>query len=115
MGLYPEFKRAGAPIKAVSLKEPRHISSGASTVTILSKGPHPKATQLYANWLLSKEGSTIWSNALELASPRTDVPPGSIDPDTVPRPGDYFPDEDQLQLRIDMRQLAVDIFGPLTK
>ncbi len=115
MSLYPEFQRAGAPIRTVSLKEPRHVSSGAGTVTVLSKYPHPNAAKLNINWILGKEGSTIWARELQFPSTRVDVKVDGLDPDILPKAGDIFPNEDHLKLRVEMRQVGTDIFGPLMR
>jgi ABC-type Fe3+ transport system substrate-binding protein len=47
---------------------------------ILANAPHPNAAKLYINWLLSKEGATVY-NALTnkpLVHLRSDVPQGSL-------------------------------------
>ncbi len=113
MALLSDFKNVQAPIKAITLKEPRMISAGPGTMVVLSNGAHPKATQVYINWILSQEGSTIWSKALQYVSTREDVTKEGLDPAIIPRPIDVFPDEEQLALRVEMRKVAAEIFGPL--
>ncbi len=115
VALFSEFHKAGAPMKMVSFKEPRHISSGPGTVTVFSKSANPKATQLYLNWLLSKEGSSLFARAVEYPSTRTDVNNDFVDADAAPRATDYFPDENFLQLASEMRKVSEGIFGPLVK
>lgn len=111
IGLITEFKRAGAPIEITKFKEPKHISGGPGNLIVFENNPHPRATQLYINWLLSKEGSAVWSKWLGYPSTRTDVPPEGLDPVTVPSPRDVFPDEEQMKLRVEMRKITADIFG----
>ncbi len=108
---YGVFRKAGAPIRALSFKEPRHIFGGPGTISVFSHNPHPKATQVYINWLLTKDGSAVFSRAADYASMRTDVGKDWLDPDTIPRPDDVFPDEEQLRLRLEMRDLSAQIFG----
>ncbi|MBI4333937.1 MAG: extracellular solute-binding protein [Chloroflexi bacterium] len=115
MGLFSEFRRARAPIRINNFKEPRFISGGPGNLSVFSNNPHPRATQLYVNWLLSKEGSAIWSKALEYPSARVDVPKEGLDPDTVPRADDIFPDEEQMKLRVELRKTSAEIFGALMK
>ncbi len=110
IGIFTEFKKAGAPIEILKLKEPRHISGGPGNIIVFANNPHPKATQLYINWLLGKEGATIWSKALGYPSLRTDVGSEWLDPATIPQPTDVFPDEEQMQLRVEMRTLSAQIF-----
>ncbi len=114
-GIYSDFRKAGAPMKLLFFKEPRFISGGPSNIIVFSKNPHPKATQLYINWLLSAEGSYIWSRALENLSTRADVSKEGLDPEFAMRPDDIFPDEEQMQLRVEMRKIAGEIFGPLMR
>lgn len=51
-------------------------------IWLANRAPHPNAAKLYVNWLLSKEGQTIWTKELRLNSRRTDVPP--VDPEDLP-------------------------------
>lgn len=115
MALFSEFRRLQVPIRAVNLKEPRFIGSGPSHLIVFTNGPHPKATQLYANWLLSKEGSYLWSQMFGYASLRQDVTREGLDPDTLPKANDVFMDEEQIQLSMQMRDIAAGVFGHLLK
>lgn len=115
IGLITEFKKAGAPIEITKFKEPRHISGGPGNLIVFINNPHPKATQLYINWLLTAEGLSIWSKALGYPSTRTDVSVEGLDPVTLPRATDVFPDEEQMPLRVEMRKLSSDVFARLIK
>lgn len=87
--LLSELKRQGIPdINTLpSLKEGTYATAGFGSLIVMGKLPHPKATSVYLNWLLSKEGQTIWSKATGTPSRRTDVPTGHIDPETLLQPG----------------------------
>ncbi len=115
MSLFSDFRKAGAPLKLTDLKEPRYIGSGPGNLLMFSKNPNPKATQVYLNWLLSKEGSTIWFKSMEYTSRRVDVSREGLDTDTIPRVEDFYPDEEQMELRLEMRKISSDIFGKLMK
>ncbi len=115
MGMFAEFKRAGAPIRPLRLKEPRSVSGGPGVLTVFADRPHPKAAQLYINWLLTNEGSTIFSRSQGYVSTRLGVTREGLDPDTVPTAEDVFPDEDQLKLRVQMRSVGAEIFGQLKR
>jgi len=54
-------------------------------VFMLKGAPHPNATKVFVNWLLSKDGQTAFAKATRENSRRTDVPDG--DPVTKPKPG----------------------------
>ncbi len=115
MGLFTEFKRNQAPVRILSLQEPRTVSGGPGNLIVFTNNPHPKATRLYINWLLSKEGLTIWSKALGYPPTRIDFVREWLDPATIPQPTDVFPDEEHLKLRVKMRKIVAEIFGPLMK
>ena len=57
-------------------------------VHLFNRAPHPNAAKLFINWLLSKEGQTIWSRNTGSNSRRTDVPP--VNHEAVPAPGKKY-------------------------
>jgi iron(III) transport system substrate-binding protein len=64
--------RNGAPVKPLDLKE--GYLSKTMRWGFINNGPHPNATRVYINWLLSKDGQTFVTKATGLESVRTDVP-----------------------------------------
>lgn len=78
-GLLPEFSDYGASITA-----------GFGSLMLINKAPHPNAAIVYVNWLLSKDGQTAWSKAVNAASHRSDVPTDHVSPYLVPKPGEKF-------------------------
>ena len=52
-------------------------STGGSAVYVINKRPHPNATKVFVNWLLSKRIQTELSKAMRFDSRRTDVPPAA--------------------------------------
>ncbi|MBI4332174.1 MAG: ABC transporter substrate-binding protein [Chloroflexi bacterium] len=113
--MYAEFKRLGAPITLAILKEPPHLSSGSGNIFVFDKAPHPNAAKLLLNWLLSKEGASVWSSAHGYPSQRVDAPNEGFDPSIVPRDGTFLPDETYLRAQGEMRQIAGQIFAGLRK
>lgn len=113
--MFAEFKRLGAPIGFVKLKEPPFISSGAGNIFVFDKAPHPNATKLFANWILSKEGAAIWSQGQGYPSQRVDVSREGFDPLVIPPPDGNIPGEDYLKTQGEMRKIAQDIFAVLRK
>ncbi len=112
---FAEYKRLGAPVELVKLKEPPFLSSGSGNVYVFDKAPHPNALKLFVNWLLSKEGATIWSQATGNPSMRLDVTVEGLDSMTLPPPGGEMPNESQLKAQAEMRKIADGIFSPLRK
>lgn len=52
-------------------------SPGVGGIQIPSKGPHPNATKVFVNWLLTRDVQARISKAVKLNSLRNDVPLGS--------------------------------------
>jgi iron(III) transport system substrate-binding protein len=68
----------GAPVKFVIPEKPYGL---ATSMSILAKAPHPNAAQLFVDFVLSKDGQTLWnSKGSGQASP---LGFGDFDPATV--------------------------------
>ncbi len=73
------------------MKEGDIMGGGSCCMSVISKGPHPNATKLFVNWVLSKEGQSAWQKYTEVNSLRVDIAKNDLDPDDVPRKGvNYF-------------------------
>ena len=79
-------KGVGKNVKAVDDRAfIRSISPGFGAFGILNRRPHPNATRLYANLLLSREGQLAWvTQAGGRNSRRLDVPLGDPDSGIIP-------------------------------
>jgi iron(III) transport system substrate-binding protein len=70
---------------------PTPIAAGFGLVGMFRNAPHPKAAQLFVNWIASQEGATVMAQAEKSISTRADVPPLGPRDNEVPQPGvDYF-------------------------
>lgn len=68
------FIKAGLPIKSLpDMKEGTYTSCGSSALSVVKTSPHPNATKVFINWLLSKEGQEIYGKAMGQATRRFDV------------------------------------------
>lgn len=95
------------------------MASGSGAIALLKRAPHPNAAKVFINWLLSKEGQTIWSRASLQPSARRDIPTDHID-DTIripdPKKLPYYTDnEEYLSKQPEQIKLAKEIFGHLIK
>ncbi len=65
-------------------------------LTLANKAPNPKAAQLFANWILSKEGLEHLRARLRLRRAlRTDIDEANLNPGNLPKKGvKYFDDTD---------------------
>ncbi|MBI4334162.1 MAG: extracellular solute-binding protein [Chloroflexi bacterium] len=109
-----EFTKLGAPLRPVIPQEGSYLTHGAGVVSVFAKAPHPKAAKLFVNWLLSREGQTIYSRAEGNQSARVDVSTDHLPSDKVREPGRKYFLED-LRLRPEKQKMVKEIFGPLLK
>jgi iron(III) transport system substrate-binding protein len=99
-GMYPicicsdletdRLTKEGLPIKAVEgrqLKEGTHVTSAFANVALANRAPHPSAARLYINWVLSKEGGTLFSKATGDPSIRGDVSTEYVESWAIPESG----------------------------
>jgi ABC-type Fe3+ transport system substrate-binding protein len=76
---FAPFLKAGLPIKPLSdMKEGSYTSCGSGALTVVKSSPHPNATKVFINWLLSKEGQEVYSKAMGQATRRLDVETKSL-------------------------------------
>lgn len=71
---YVPFIKAGLPVKPIStIKEGYYAASGSGNVVLLKNAPHPNATKVFVNWLLSRDGQSAVTKALGQPTRRLDV------------------------------------------
>ncbi len=104
---------SGANIDFLKTKEPRVLSYAGNLVMLAKEASHPNAAKLFLNWLLSKEGSSIFAPASQYPSTRKDVSTEGFIPALVPRTGDIDPLEMDGYMEAKNRALkeAAEIFG----
>lgn len=68
------FIDVGAPLELVWPKEGAYTSSVGGSMGVPVQPPHSNATAAFINWLLTKEGLTLFSQGFGLPSSRLDVP-----------------------------------------
>ncbi len=103
------------PKKSVELPKEGFEGSGQSVVNLLRDAPHPNAAKLFLNWLLSKEGQTIYSQAVGAPSARLDVSAEGL---VYPRPeaGVKYIRTDTEEAILGLagdREVILKIFAPL--
>ncbi len=79
----------GLPVAEVpgdQLKEGAPLSVGGGTINLADSPPHPNAARVFINWLLTREGQTLWQKAIQQPSLRLDVAREGLDPNSVPKP-----------------------------
>lgn len=113
-GMNFEMKQVGAPIDTFLTKEGGYVSAAQGNIAVYKNNPHPDATKVFINWLLSKEGQTIYVRGMDYQSARIDVPTDHLDRERILKPGmKYFNSlTEEFQLKQPEKQLlAREIFG----
>ena len=68
------FVKAGLPLKELpSPREGLPASNAYGTLGIVKNPPHPNATKVFTNWLLSKEGQELYGRTMLHPTRRLDV------------------------------------------
>jgi iron(III) transport system substrate-binding protein len=68
------FIKAGLAVMPLPVpKEGLYVSGGYGHLTILKNPPHPNATKVFANWLLSRDGQEIFTRGMGVGSRRLDI------------------------------------------
>ena len=62
----------GAPIKIIDTRE--GVFANGLAVGPVKNGPHPNATRLFLNWILSQEGQDVYTKVKGVLTVRKDVP-----------------------------------------
>ncbi|MBI2935167.1 MAG: extracellular solute-binding protein [Chloroflexi bacterium] len=101
----------GAPIKFIKPKEGLPLTSGPMNVMVFDRAPHPNATKVFVNWLLTDEGGRLASQGSGYPSERVGVSNEGFDPITVPGTNDLLPGEEYKLAQGDMIKLAREVFA----
>lgn len=83
----------GLPIALLpgdQIREGAPIGVSGGTVSAVEGGPHPNATKVYINWLLSRDGQVAWQRFVRQNSLRNDIPKDTVPQYTLPKPGAQY-------------------------
>lgn len=118
-GVFTDFVAAGAPVNRLPAPvEGAYLSSGGGNVALVKGRPHPNATRLYLNWMLTQEGQTVFSQASGRQSRRLDVSTEYSDPTQRIQPGTKYAngdDEEYLRGEGKYYDMAREVFGKLIR
>lgn len=113
-----QMKSAGAPIQYILAREGTYVTKGTGFLALPRNAPHPGASAIFINWILSKEGQLVYTDVAKLQSARQDIPTANVDPLSIRNPGvKYFStssEEFQLELPESI-EMAKEVFGHLIK
>ena len=112
------MKRKGVKVEFIdvhSLKEGGYMTAGQGTLSVANRAPHPNATKVYVNWLLSREGQLAYSKASGYVSRRVDVPQGHIRKGLIPKKDrkyiEIYRQQYQGKLKDEMNQFLKSVIG----
>ncbi len=109
-----QFIKDGAPLKMVWPKEGIQLGAEKGGLALINQAPHPNAAKVFVNWLLSKEGQTLWSRDEGLQSARNDVPADFLPADQVRDPNKKYitmEQEEWYATKNKSKELATQMFS----
>ena len=107
------FEQQGLKFNVKPIVEgPKGLNIGFGGIQLINRGPHPNATKVFINWLLSQKTQSQLAKTVEANSRRLDVPP--VIPEEMPDPNrmaEYIPhqEEELLPVRHRAVQLATEL------
>ncbi len=116
--LMAEFLAIGAPIRMATVEEDTIWTSSAGAFGVPVKLAHPNATAVFVNWLLSKEGQTVFIKTIGNPSKRLDVTTEGIDPLFIPDPTKKYYDgntEESIAAKTEWRTIAKQVMDQYLK
>ena len=69
-------------------KEGVNLSSAFGSLAMMNRAPHPNAAKVFINWLLSREGQTLFQKVMT-------IPGDARDSRRIDVPKDHIPADDQ--------------------
>ncbi|MBI4334634.1 MAG: extracellular solute-binding protein [Chloroflexi bacterium] len=85
-----QFAKEGAPLASPLTKEAKRLSASNGGLAVLAKSPHPNATIVFVNWLLSREGQVVVAPVYGSPSARADVPAEGVPEIVRTMPGQKY-------------------------
>lgn len=91
---YPKLKDNGLPVDIIPgfSDAPGMLSAGDGLLAMVNGAPHPNAAALFANWMATDAGQTVFNQATGFAATRTSVDSAWVPDYTLPKPGVNYTD-----------------------
>ncbi|HLY64024.1 MAG TPA: extracellular solute-binding protein, partial [Chloroflexota bacterium] len=110
------YKQAGIKFVQPDLPDAPNSTNGAfGLLVVLNKAPHPNAARVFANWMASKEGMTLFSQTQLTVPVRNDIDPTWVDDSVKPKPGIKYLDTYEYNFETGQRLQIRDFFQKLLK
>jgi ABC-type Fe3+ transport system substrate-binding protein len=99
------LRKQGLPLGVIHPKDaPGYSTGGVGIVKMIKNSSYPNAATILVNWLVSKEGQTIYSRGVSELSRRTDVQVDEIPEYIRPQPGVKYLDTYDHEFYLDRRE-----------
>lgn len=101
----------GKNVKPFKVDKLSSLIPGFGALALLNRAPHPNAAKIYVNWLLSKEGQSVYAQTAGQSSRRLDAEVGN--PEFVPVAGERYlssQKQEYQEERKKVNRLAKEIF-----
>ncbi|HEY1297465.1 MAG TPA: extracellular solute-binding protein [Chloroflexota bacterium] len=109
-----DYYKAGIPLKEMNLPDiPITVAGGFGLVNLWNNAPHPNAAVVFANWIASKAGISVYGPLDNGVPVRNDVDLSWVTPDQVPQPGGNYFDTYDPDYVLTKRQEARDFFASI--
>jgi iron(III) transport system substrate-binding protein len=113
---FQPFIEAGIHIVWPKLPDvPETVSGGFGLLSVWNRPAHPHAALVFANWIASKEGLAAFAKTQRTAPVRSDIQPGWIEPDLIPKPGVKYFDSYDYEFEMNQRLAIRDFYASLLK
>lgn len=110
-----QFMREGAPVGFLKTAERQRTGASWGLIDVLKNRPHPKASQLFINWLMTKPVLEEVRRLTLQPTTRLDVSTEGINPLMIPQAGDMLDNEDNYLTIDQMAAWASEDFAILRK
>ncbi len=112
-----DYKARGAPVTINRFVEGGSINAGSGILEVPPNSPHPNATKVYINWLMTEEGQAVFAKGMAAPPMRLGVNVEGIDPAKIPLPGEkvFLYDLDHSNFNPEATKILKEIFADQVK
>jgi iron(III) transport system substrate-binding protein len=113
---FQPFVKAGLPAKPLPTpSEGSYTTGGSGNLVVIKDPPHPNATKVFVNWLLSREGQEVFTRSMGQATRRLDVDTKSLAESGVLAAKDIMTPERFLALENQSEERIYQVRRPASK
>lgn len=115
--LLPQFIAAGAPVRAAFAEEDTLLVTASGGLTVPPKFAHPNATIVFVNWMLGKEGQSIFARTSGNPSKRLDGVNEGVNAMFIPAAGKkyYNDDSENMELKRNWIEISKKVISEASK